>query len=244
MQNVSLDFETYSDSDLKKVGAWAYACHPSTEVICMAYAIDDNEPILWLPSEDLPEFVQQPERFNLHAWNSFFEWCIWHHVQQWTSAAITLWNDIAALAAALALPRKLEDCGAALGLPQDQQKDKRGKYLIQRLCKPNRGKRIVDAELLEELYNYCKQDVVAEKQIAKHLRPLNAMERKVWELDQTINIRGVRVDVDTVDHALVLIAQGNQKLNKEVALLTDGELTNVSQRQRVLDYVSNTLVIH
>ncbi|ASX25892.1 DNA polymerase [Candidatus Williamhamiltonella defendens] len=241
MQKVSLDFETYSEADIKKWGAWGYACHPSTEVICMAYAIGESAPVLWLPGEALPEFIREPGGFTLHAWNSFFEWGIWHHVQGWPETDMNQWHDTAALAAALALPRALGECGAALGISQDKQKDRRGKYLIQRLCKPNRGKRIQDTKLLQELYDYCLQDVIAEREIAAQLRPLNRTERQVWELDQKINIRGVHVDMGAVDHALIMIDQTTQKLNEEVAQITNRHLTNVSQRQRVMDYISHDL---
>lgn len=122
MQKVSLDFETYREADIKKWGAWGYACHPSTEVICMAYAIGESAPVLWLPGEALPEFIREPGGFTLHAWNSFFAWGIWHHVQGWPETEMTQWHDTAALAAALALPRALGECGAALGISQTNKK--------------------------------------------------------------------------------------------------------------------------
>ena len=239
VQIVSIDFESFSEADIRKLGAWGYACDPTTEVICMAYAYGDEEPALWLPGQPLPEFARDPSKFIFHAWNSFFEWCIWHHVLNWPEAPIPQWSDTAALAAALAMPRALGDCGAALGIPQDKQKDKRGKYLIQRLCKPNRGKRIQDSELLQELYDYCVQDVVAEREISKRLRPLTTLERKVWELDQTVNIRGVFVDIAAVESALAMIDQVTDMLNGEVSEITKGKLVNVSQRQRVMDYIAS-----
>lgn len=238
MQVVSIDFETYSEGDIRKLGAWGYSKHPTTEVICMAYAYGEEAPTLWLPGMELPEFAKAPSSFKINAWSSFFEYCIWHHVLNWPEVSVPQWSDTAAHAAALAMPRALGACGAALGLPQDQQKDKRGKYLIQRLCKPNRGKRIQDQELLKELYGYCRQDVVAEREIAKLLRPLNSTERKVWELDQLINIRGVHIDTQSVEDALVLIDQVTEQLNQEVAQITSGQLINVSQRQRVMDYIA------
>ena len=36
------DYETRSQVDLKKVGAHRYAADPSTEVLCMAFAVDDG----------------------------------------------------------------------------------------------------------------------------------------------------------------------------------------------------------
>ena len=43
------DIETRSTVDLKKVGAAKYAADPSTEVLCVAYAVDDGPVQLWLP---------------------------------------------------------------------------------------------------------------------------------------------------------------------------------------------------
>ena len=36
---ITLDFETRSEADLTRVGAVAYAEHPSTEIICMAWVL-------------------------------------------------------------------------------------------------------------------------------------------------------------------------------------------------------------
>ena len=238
MPVVSLDFETYSETDLKKVGAWAYACHPATEVLCMAYAIDDADPVLWLPGQPLPRCIIHYGQFTFRAWNSFFEWCIWMQVLHWPKMDIAQWEDTAARAAALAMPRKLGECGAAMGLAQDQVKDKRGSYLIQRLCKPFRGKRVRDDQLLQELYEYCKQDVIAERAIAQLLRPLGLVERQIWELDQTINMRGVYIDTESVSHVEVILEQATRQLNEEVSRITRCQLTNVSQRECVLEYVN------
>lgn len=243
MQVISIDFETYSESDIRKLGAWGYAKHPTTEVICMAFAVDGEPPRLLTNVDEitntLAEFIHQPG-VMLRAWNSFFEMSICAHVLGIKDALNpAIWEDTAALAAALAMPRALGDCGAALGLPQDSVKDKRGKYLIQRLCKPNRGKRIEDADLLQELYDYCIQDVVAEREISKRLRPLNSLERKVWELDQTVNLRGVFIDMQAVEAALAMIDQVSDLLNGEVSRITGGALVNVSQRQKVMDYIGS-----
>jgi hypothetical protein len=37
-----VDFETCSAVNLKEVGAYVYARHPSTQVICASYALDDD----------------------------------------------------------------------------------------------------------------------------------------------------------------------------------------------------------
>ncbi len=234
---IHFDFETYSEADIRKVGAWQYAMHPTTEVQCMAYAVDDKEPVLWLPDHPVPDWVTNPKA-ELHAWNSFFEWVIWTHVLKWPEVPIQRWYDTAAQAAALALPRSLAGCGEALNLSSDQKKSRRGSYLITKLCKPYRKKRVKDEELFKELCEYCVQDVIAERGISKVLRPLSAEERQVWILDQIINIRGVYVDLPNVKHATKLIEKITQELNAEIKEITDGELEDVTKRQRVLDYCS------
>ena len=62
-----IDFETASDLDLKKVGVYRYAEHPSTIIRCMAWGIDDLSPALWTPdfamSDPLIEAIQRRKPF-------------------------------------------------------------------------------------------------------------------------------------------------------------------------------------
>ena len=48
------DYETRSRVVLKVVGAHRYAADPSTEVLCCAYAVDNNPVQLWRPSDPVP----------------------------------------------------------------------------------------------------------------------------------------------------------------------------------------------
>ena len=44
---------------LKKVGAAKYAADPSTEVLCVAFAVDDDPMQLWRPGDPVPpEFIE------------------------------------------------------------------------------------------------------------------------------------------------------------------------------------------
>src|ERR1700730_11041999 len=43
------DYESRGILNLKNVGAWRYATHPSTDVLCCAYAVDDGPVQLWVP---------------------------------------------------------------------------------------------------------------------------------------------------------------------------------------------------
>ena len=228
MIKISLDFETYSECDIRSAGAWIYAKDKSTRVLCMAYAIEDEAPQLWLPNQPLPDFINYPSLYEIHAWNSFFEWVIWTHVLKQPTPPITQWHDTAGLSSAMALPRALGMCGTVLGLSDDQLKSKRGYYLIQKLSIPNvmNG----DKALLKEMYDYCLQDVVTERAIAKKLYKLNATERKVWVLDQKINIRGIKVDRPKIKDAIYVYENVQDKLKSELIKLTDLDNPN-SQKQ-------------
>ena len=237
MKHVHLDFETYSECPIK-LGAAKYARHPSTEVLCMAYAVDDEPPVLWTRDKVVPGFMIYPDGFHFHAWNANFEREIWKNIFWFDLPPIQQWTDTAATAAMLALPRSLGACGAALGMPEDEAKDKRGKYLIQQLCKPVRGKRRVDPELKEELYSYCIQDVIAERAIARKFGPLklNAIERRVWEIDQAINERGIYVDVEAVKAAQDIHAQITENMMDELRGITG--LANPNSRNQFLGWLN------
>ena len=237
---LSLDFETYSECDIRKAGAFAYADHSSTNVICLAWALDDEPPVLWTPDMPAPTdlFRLIEKGAEVWAWNSFFELSIWERVLHWPSIKITQWNDTAALAAAQAYPRALGTCGEFMGMTGDAAKDKRGKYLIQRLCKPYRGERVRDPELLQELYDYCLQDVVAERAIRKKLRPLHPTERQVWVTDQKMNLRGVRLDKENIGHAIAIIEKLAIELNAEVYALTNGALSSTASRAKSLEWIN------
>ena len=241
MLNIHIDFETYSECDLKKCGAWEYSCHPSTEVLCMAYATDLPRAALWLPGESPPRWAESivinHKNIKLHAWNSFFEYCIWHNTLKWPRVPIEKWDNTQAHAMALSLPRSLGDCGGALGFKRDRVKDNRGKRLIQMLCKPYRGKRITDKKLLKELYEYCKQDVIAERHIASKLKPISAYERKVWELDQQMNIKGLPIDTDNINHAIAIYEEEKARLIKQLKAIT--HLENPNSRQQFFEWLQD-----
>jgi DNA polymerase len=236
---ISIDFETYSECDIRSAGAFAYAEHPTTEALCLAWAVDDEDPELWTPDMPAPKrlFDLIADGAEIWAWNSFFEMAVWIRCLKWPATKLSQWNDTAALACAQAYPRALGACGAALGLSEDQAKSKRGKLLIQRLCKPYRGKRNRDPELLQELYDYCLQDVRTERTIRQRLRPLNEFEQKMFEIDQRINWRGVRLDKASIHHALAIIEQVERESNERVKQITGGELASTASRAKSLKWI-------
>lgn len=226
--DISEDFETYSELDVTDVRPWAYSIHPSTEVISYAYAVGDGPVQLWLPGMPLPGQVLEPHKYRWNAFNAFFEFVIKANVLGWPLPPIANISCTRSLALAMALPRNLGDLGRVLGLPGDKQKDKRGKKLIQLLCKPQtkgRGKtkeryRNRDPELYQEFYQYNMQDVVTEREAKKYLLPLQPEERVTWELDFLINLRGIPLDIDFIEAADVVYQKAKPKLAKNLAAIT------------------------
>ncbi len=236
---IYIDVETFSEADLKQVGAWRYANDPTTRLICLAYAIDDGEVVLWLPGQPKPQF---PKGHKFVAHNSFFEWCVFEYVLKWhdVSGDPGDWIDTAALAAAVSLPRGLDGACKALGLPEELAKSKRGKTLIQRLCQPQGKlrKRNEDPALLAEFYEYNKQDVVAERELLRRLPPLTPLEQRVFKIDQRINLRGVAVDRALVSSAITLVEEIKTAVNAETAALTGGAVGSMTECASALELLA------
>jgi DNA polymerase len=228
------DFETKSDCDLTVAGVYNYAQDASTEVLCMAYAHDDEEVQVWTPDQPFPLSVRLAvlagERVYAH--NAAFERLIWTYV---------LWSDhnapvpkleqfycTAAQARANCAPGSLEDVGRFAGA--SMRKDHKGAALVRKCCIPPFKHTEQD---LADLFDYCAQDVRAMRAISKALRPLSAEELSDYWTNERINDRGVLVDVDLAKAAQTYAVEELDAIQQEVREVTDGEITSVrSPRMR------------
>lgn len=264
----TIDFETRSIVDLPKRGAWIYATHYTTKILCMAYHVpgmDEDAIKLWHPGfphlgipacEPPVELLKWIRKGGLvEAHNAFFEMCIWHHIavpqHGWPEIPFNNWRCSAAKAAQKALPRALDEVGEALDLPV--RKDPRGKDLVRLLCKPMKltkaqkkelgADAIVfreDPDLFYELWQYCKQDVRAEIRVSKAVADLSDMELRVWQVTQEQNWRGVMIDVDLCHAALKMAAKVKAKLNAELATITGIADLKGTQRDQVKAWLTMT----
>ena len=77
MHTIYWDMETRSAVSLRECGAYAYAIDPTTQALCLVYAIDDEDPKLWLPADPPPsvfhEITANPKDWELIAHNWEFE---------------------------------------------------------------------------------------------------------------------------------------------------------------------------
>ena len=212
-KEVGIDIETRSSADLVKYGVYAYTDSPDFEILLIAYTTDAGVELIDLKQGDDPtEFLnilKNPKLIKT-AYNANFErTCLARYFG--IACPPEEWRCTAVLASQLGLPRSLQKVGEAIGLPEDEKKLKIGKSLISFFCKPCRptkssGGRIWndpchDPDKWEQFKIYCKQDVVTEQAIRQKLIRFapNESEQELWNLDQRINDRGVRIDLDLAD---------------------------------------------
>jgi len=240
MSTIHIDFESRSRTDIWEVGAWAYSAHPSTEVLCLVYAIDDQEPQL-IRKEDLelpPPFSVEGNIFVAH--NAFFEQSMWHNIMVkkwgWPRIPIKQWRCTMAKSLASAYHQSLDNACKALQTPY--QKSFEGKNVMLKLCKPNSktGEWNDDQDDFEKLYQYCIDDVRAERSLDSALPNLIPTEQTCWYLDQLINQRGIQIDTEAVKKALEFIEQYTKRLNDVVFEQSGMVLDRVTRRQAVLDW--------
>jgi DNA polymerase bacteriophage-type len=234
---LSIDFETRSRIDLKDRGLDVYSSDPSTEIICIAAGPSPDKVEVWRP-EDVPQWVldHAANGGSIAAWNAAFEYHIWNRVGAKLGWPRIKWDqlvDSMAIAAANNIPQDLDTAGEVMG--SEFQKDKRGKKLIQLLCKPKKdGTFSEDPELMAELFAYCKRDVQTEMSIVAKLRNLNFNERRVWVLTQQINDRGVPVDPRELDNVIGVVDKEIESINAQITQLTGG--IEVSKRDQLLKW--------
>ena len=233
-----LDFETRSRCDLPKHGVYNYAQDPSTEVLCMSYAFDDEDVQTWLPDRQLcPARVHQYTG-QIYAHNAAFERLIFWYVLG-INFKLEQFYCTAAQARANCAPGSLEDVGRFAGA--SMKKDHRGAQLIRLLSIPQAdGSFREDPALMAEMVAYCEQDVRAMRSISKALRPLSADELADYHVNERINDRGVLVDVPLCNAAVKFASDELVEIEQIVAEVTEGEITSVrspKMRQWVIDRV-------
>lgn len=238
---VSGDFETQSELDLKARGLYNYSIDPSTRVLCFAYAFPGEEPDIWIEGQPFPPRLAEHFRKGgkLRAWNAQFEQAMWNNhcapLLDWPELPPEAFVCTMAEAFAMALPGALENAGAAVGL--EIGKDAEGKRIMMQLCKPrpSTGKlwRPADApEKFQKLYDYCKQDVRTEVGVAARVKRLSADQMETYRIIDRMNREGVVVDLAACDQIAKVIEQATTELNEEIRRLTNGQVgkaTNVGE---------------
>jgi len=251
---LTIDFETRSRVDLKKVGAYVYAAHPSTEILCLAYKIDSNTPEVLTPKR--PSYLTDDLKICgylnhvdvIQAHNMNFERCIWREIMVkrygFPDLPLAKLECTAAKCSYFALPRSLEKACEVLDLPR---KDLTGHCLMLKMCKPlpanaklrKEGKEwLDDEESLSRLYQYCMQDVEAEYALSQALPgKMPESELALWRLDQEINDRGIYVDLPAIKAIEFAVDEEAETLQREVPVITKNAVQTTGQREAILAWL-------
>ena len=232
-----LDFETRSECDLRKHGVYNYAQDATTDVLCMSYAFGDDEVQTWTPGMPFPQDVKNYTGL-IYAHNATFERLIFWYVLQ-VEFKLEQFVCTAAQARANCAPGSLEDVGRFSGA--NMKKDHRGAQLIRLLSVPQAdGTFREDATLMQEMIEYCEQDVRAMRAISKAMRPLSELELQDYHVNERINDRGVLVDVPLCKAAIQYASDEVEDIQAVVTEVTEGAITSVRSprmKQWVLDRV-------
>ena len=250
MKKLMIDLETKSDIDLAKAGVYRYADSPYFDLLLFAYSVDDApvQVVDLASGEQLPEEILNAltdDRIQKHAFNASFErvclsvWLRRNYPERFVSygspedacdnyLSPNAWRCTMVAAAYLGLPLSLAGVGAVLRLPQ--QKLSEGKALIRYFCMPydtvNGVPQFHAPTDAPEKWNifraYNQRDVETEQAIERRLSRFPVPEF-VWQeyaLDQTVNDRGIQLDLQLVQQAIRMDALTKDKLLQQMKALT------------------------
>ena len=256
MKKLMMDLETKSDIDIAKSGVYRYADSPYFDILLFAYSVDDTpvQVVDLACGEQLPEEILNAltdDRIQKHAFNASFErvclsvWLRRNYPERFVSygspedacgnyLSPNAWRCTMVAAAYLGLPLSLAGVGAVLQL--QQQKMAEGKALIRYFCVPydtvNGVPQFHTPADSPEKWNvfraYNQRDVETEQAIERRLSRFPVPEF-VWQeyaLDQTVNDRGIQVDLQLVQQAIRMDALTKDKLLQRMKALTHLENPN------------------
>lgn len=247
-----LDTETYCELPLKKHGTHRYA--EEVEITVCAWAIDDEDVDVW----DCTDGSPMPPRLRAALDNHLIE-IVMHNGGPFDATVMRhAWGidihperiqDTMAIALAHSLPGGLGKLCEVLRVPLADAKQDIGKNLILLFCQPRpkkqkirRANRFTHPDEWEAFLKYAGHDVTAMRQVYKRLPKWNwfPFERGIWQLDQKINNRGVRVDIDLATKALEAMAEIQAGNREAVQDMTDGDVESATQRDRLISYLNET----
>ena len=244
MKTINIDIETFSSINISKSGAYKYVESEDFEVLLFAYSIDGGktEIVDIANGEELSEEIIQvllDDNVIKWAFNAQFERICLSRFLKLTKGTYLnpkSWRCTMIWSAYMGLPFSLEGVGKVLGL--EKQKLIEGKDLIKYFCVPctptksngfrNRNFPYHDKIKWEAFKTYNIRDVDTEKEIQCKLMKFPVPDF-IWEeynLDQEINDRGIKVDLDFVNRVIALDDKVRTKLMSELQILTELENPN------------------
>ena len=235
-EKLFLDTETYSDVDLKKCGAYAYAEHESTEIMICTYAFDDEKVQAWDATDGsrmprdlkraLRELAKPDTECRLVMQNGLlFDRLLIRECWGYDIPPANI-EDTMIMAFRHALPGSLDALCTVLGVDEQNAKDKAGKALINRFCKPTpksykvrRYTATTHPDEWAKFIKYARSDILSMREVYYRIPAWGNTEKEneILVLDQLINDRGFHVDVDLAKAAIEAVTLHKQELQAEAA---------------------------
>lgn len=216
MKQLSIDIETYSNTNLNQTGVYRYADSDDFELLLFGYAVDFGQVkvVDLTQGEKIPPQIIQAlddPAIIKSAFNAQFERvCLSHFVGHRLKP--TGWHCSRVWAATLGLPLSLRDVGTVLGLPR--QKITAGKELVRYFCTPCKPTKVNQhrtrnfpyhaPDKWQQFKQYNQRDVEVEMEITQKLSrfPVPQNEWENYWMDQDINDRGIQIDQQLVNNAI------------------------------------------
>lgn len=249
-----LDTETFSIVDIK-AGLDNYS--RAAEVMIYTYASGDGP----VRDYDVTTGARMPSeledalldgRVTLIAHNAQFDRTVIAANRYPT--AIERWECTMVQALAHSLPGALDKLCDIFQIGGDLAKIKDGKALIQLFCKPRpknmklrRATRETHPAEWARFVEYARNDISAMREIRRKMPKWNygtesdaaRRELALWHLDQHMNRRGVCIDTDLVNGAIITAGRVREQLAARTHEMTDGAMAATTQRDALLNLLRN-----
>ena len=212
MKTLYLDFETYSELDIKAVGSYKYLEHHSTRIVCVGYTWDEysEATVSWNSGfNPFSNFIQGLyEADVLVAHNAEFDAEV---VRRFLVPDIPKekWRCTMVMSRIAGFPGKLSRAAEEVGL--EHQKMGGIDRLMQKFCTPQVQQQLGfdEQEDIDLFSRYCRFDVLACRDLYRALSGVVSVDWASWVTHWAINARGIPIDEGFCEAASELSACGH-----------------------------------
>lgn len=244
-----VDLETYNIEPISR-GTYRYA--ETAEIMLVSFAIDDGPVVVWdcTARDDLSErmaFLEAVKACDeIIAHNAMFDRSVLRAQMPSVCPPVEKWRCTMVQALSHGLPGSLDKLCEIFKVDEELAKDKAGKALVQLFCKPRpknmklrRATAATHPVEWARFKDYARRDVDAMRALHKAMPVWNYRGKwlDLWHLDQRINDRGFRVDVDLVRGAIAAVEEAQQANKIAVQDATFGVVGSAQQRDALLSHI-------
>lgn len=257
MRTLYLDTETYSEVPISH-GTYRYAA--SAEVMLCTYAFGD-EPAGVIDATKIGrdkaralilELVDAADIVKAH--NAMFDRNVLRLGDMKITVPIRKWRCTMVKAMLHGLPGGLDKLCDILNIAADKRKIADGRKLIHLFCKPQPANRKIHRATYlthpaewARFVTYALGDITAMRAIDAALPKWNydeleantggSRELELYWLDQEINDRGVPVDIELAESAVLACERSKDALNESLRERTDGDVERATQRDKLMNFI-------